>query len=94
MSDSQGRQATPRASTSGSLDPPPAGLRPNRQFHKVHGNKSDQSKARVAQMSIERKKKDVGPGLDRGGSLVLNELREEAVIDDEDVAESCDEDDV
>ncbi|KAI9775704.1 MAG: hypothetical protein M1835_005721 [Candelina submexicana] len=94
MSDNQGRQATPRALTEGSLDPPPAGLRPNTQFHKVHGNKSDQAKARVAQMSIERKKKDVGPGLDQGGSLLLNDRRRAAMIDDEDVAESCDEDEV
>ncbi|KAI9703783.1 MAG: hypothetical protein M1836_007553 [Candelina mexicana] len=94
MSDNQGRQATPRALTQGSLDPPPAGLRPNTQFHKVHGNKSDQAKARVAQMSIERKKKEVGPGLDQGGSLLLNDRRRAAMIDDEDVAESCDEDEV
>ncbi|KAI9810678.1 MAG: hypothetical protein M1827_006137 [Pycnora praestabilis] len=91
LSDNQGRQLTPQASATGPRDAVPAGLKPNRAFHKVHGNKSTRERAKEVERAIKKKKRDVGPGFDRGGSTMLNDTRRLAFVDDEDVAEEVDE---
>ena len=95
LSDAQGCQVTPRVAMpsltadSAAATPPTAPLssepgtkRRGRPPGSGQGTLRDQ--AIDAQNSLERKKRQTGPGLDRGGSILVNEKRKFGFIDDDD----------
>ena len=46
--------------------------------------KSERDTAIEVQKAIEKKKRDIGPGIDRGGATLANPKRRTGFIDDED----------
>ncbi|KAL4925127.1 putative C2H2 finger domain protein [Aspergillus undulatus] len=65
----------------------PAEYRSIRAFHKVHGNNSQQEKAREIFKAVQRLKEHIGVGLDPGGCELASPLRNQRVSDEEDVYE-------
>lgn len=83
LSDSLGRRVTPLAVAPQPVnDPDPSTKKgPGRQ------KKSDKDTALEVQKAIEKKKREVGPGIDRGGATLANPKRRTGFIDDEDFEE-------
>ncbi|KAI9713271.1 MAG: hypothetical protein M1820_001258 [Bogoriella megaspora] len=98
LSDAQGRRVTPRISApppSNETPPPPIagpssapssggqGLK-RRGRPPGSGQQSLRDQAIEAQNTLDRKKRQIGPGLDRGGSILANEKRRQGFVEDED----------
>lgn len=49
--------------------------------------------ARELQRIAEKRKRDMGPGIDKGGARLANDKRRQGFVDDDDTAEVVDEDD-
>ena len=49
--------------------------------------KSEKDTAIEEQKAVERKKRDIGPGIDRGGATLANPKRRTGFIDDEEFEE-------
>ena len=49
--------------------------------------KTDEEKARESQADMVRKRREIGPGVDRQGARFINEKRRAGFIDDEDPEE-------
>lgn len=84
LSDSQGRQTTPIAGTSGRPDPLFLASAPKnvRQYHRAQGNQTELEKAQTFLASMEARKRALGPGIEPGGTrLVTDELRSHLVYD-------------
>ncbi|KAJ9648074.1 hypothetical protein H2199_001851 [Coniosporium tulheliwenetii] len=91
LSDRSGRRVTPQIAApsgtpaSSSALPHPTG--PGRP-----AKKSDEQKALEVQQRLEQQKRDIGPGVDRGGARLANEKRRAGFIDNEGGEEVVDED--
>ena len=106
LSDAHGRQVTPRVSlplqntddarVAPAATPPSTEPGPKRRGRPPgSGHKILRQQAVEAQNSLERKKRQLGPGLDRGGSILVNEKRRQGFVDDDnDEAEIVNDDDV
>lgn len=81
LSDSRGRQVTPRVEAPSNLQEIPEiqTRRPGRP-----PKKSQEQEALDAQRVIEKKKQFIGPGLDRGGARLATEKRRQGFVDDDD----------
>jgi hypothetical protein len=96
LSDAHGRQVTPRismpflppdtpASRPSAVESSSAQKTPKRRGRPPgSGQSSLRQQAVEAQDALERKKMQMGPGLDRGGSILVNEKRRQGLIDDND----------
>lgn len=80
LSDTQGRQMTPVARTTGPSDPLAltSEKEMTKEYHKVHGNKTDRDKAKVLFESLKEKNITQG-GMARSGSRVItNDMADKA----------------
>lgn len=95
LSDRHGRRTTPQTLSNGPQDALilPAKKQPLRAFNKVHGNKTDMEKAQAIFRGLERRKKAIGPGIERGGCTLVTSARRAALRDDEFAANMIEEDD-
>ena len=59
----------------------PAEQQPIRAFHKLHGKTSDEQKAREVLRSLQNRKKIIGPGIERGGCILVTEKRRRLLVD-------------
>jgi hypothetical protein len=84
LSDAHGRRVTPRvfapplaveAEKHGSGNAPKRGRPPKL---------TPEEKARQSQAEATKKKREIGPGIDRGGARLANEKRRAGFVDDED----------
>ncbi|EON61173.1 hypothetical protein W97_00385 [Coniosporium apollinis CBS 100218] len=92
LSDRSGRRATPQiAAPSGASSSAPASAA-HRAGPGRPAKKSDEQKALEAQRRLEQVKRDIGPGVDRGGARLANEKRRAGFVDDEVGEEIVDED--
>ncbi|KAF2842305.1 hypothetical protein M501DRAFT_1013657 [Patellaria atrata CBS 101060] len=85
LSDSRGRRVTPTVAFPA---PSPISAQPNTSA-RGRGRpplpkKTDEEKAQEAQRSIQKKKREIGPGVDRSGATLATEKRRLGFIDDED----------
>jgi hypothetical protein len=55
--------------------------------------KTEEQKARDSQAEVAKKKREIGPGVDRGGATLANAKRRAGFIDDEDPEEVTVDDD-
>ncbi|KAI9694058.1 MAG: hypothetical protein M1822_003329 [Bathelium mastoideum] len=94
LSDARGRQVTPRVTMPTGADPSagtpnvaPSSAEQGSSKKRGRPPGSGQGKLRdqavEARDNLERKKKQMGPGLDKGGSILVNEKRRQGFIDDE-----------
>ena len=65
----------------------PASYSSMRAFNRVHGNNSQQDKAREIFKAVQRLKERIGVGLDPGGCQLATPERNERVSDEEEVYE-------
>jgi len=56
--------------------------------------KSDEEKALEIQRSAEKRKREIGPGVDRGGATLATDKRRLGFVDDEDFEEIVDDEEV
>lgn len=75
-SDAKGRRVTPRIS-----EPPPSATPFSIGKQK---KKTAEQLAREAQDEYRKKKREIGPGVDRGGSRLVTAKRRKGFVDDED----------
>lgn len=89
----QGPLATPEASQPGGEDSLifPASYSSIRAFNRVHGNHSQQEKAREILKAVTRLKERIGVGLDPGGCQLATPARNERVSNDEEFYEVIEE---
>lgn len=57
------------------------------------GMTNAEREARELQRIAEKRKRDMGPGIDKGGARLANDKRRQGFVDDDDTAEVVDEDD-
>jgi len=82
MSDSHGRRVTPRVPLSAEQARIPG-----------RAKRTAEEEAQEVQRSVEKKRRQIGPGVDRGGARLANEKRRQGFIDDDDTAEVIEVDD-
>ena len=86
---SPGTHATPDSNQTGGEDSLilPASYSSIRAFNRVHGNTSQQDKAREILKAVQRHKERIGVGLDPGGCQLATPARNERVSNDEEFYE-------
>ena len=86
---SAGTYATPESNQIGGEDSliRPASYSSIRAFNRVHGNTSQQDKAREVLRAVQRHKERIGVGLDPGGCQLATPVRSERVSNDEEFYE-------
>lgn len=85
MSDSRGRRITPTV-----VVPSPAA---RALASSARPGTNAERDARELERLAAKRKRDMGPGIDRGGARLVNDKRRQGFMDDDDTAEVIDEDD-